>query len=164
MQYCPFQTHQLRHTARFVYAWGGYLVFTDHYAPEECAPGRFPVREVAIRCSTHAYEGRFSAESNDAPVYRTCYVGERVGAWEVASLKREFDPGRGIVTQRCWSANKLRPGRQWFVKFWVPIPLVLFRARESRMFRLEAEAVLRDGRTVGSNVHFDDVSHLRMAC
>jgi hypothetical protein len=148
-----------------VHAWSGYLTFIDRSYQGNHA--MFPLHGIDLRCSTHSYEGRFSLESNDEPIYTARYTGDAIAGAEVDELKKEFDCERGIVLQfDSWHADVSRPG-VWSVKFYVPIPIWLFRGRDTRIFRLEALARVLDDRswtdmTVQSNTCFDGISHLRM--
>jgi len=76
-----------------------------------------------------------------------------------------FDPSHGIITQEGWSDAQVRKN-QWYIKFWVPIPVSLFRKKETRMFRLKASVSAVDDRmwkkvTVFSGTVVADISHLR---
>ena len=145
---------------RSTYAWTGLLVITDLKGDSG-----FPIKSIAIECSTHAYEGRFSLESNALPVYSTAYVGSTMRRREAASLGQDFDPELGIVLEKSWSRNPDMPN-QWYVRFWVPVPMDLFRTRETRMFRLQARVDVwdSDAGTVtssSSGITLGDVTHLR---
>ena len=76
-----------------------------------------------------------------------------------------FDPSFGIVMQEDWSDAQVRKN-QWYVKFWVPIPISLFRKKDTRMFRLKASVSVVDDRmwkkvTLHSGTVVADISHLR---
>ena len=141
-----------------VHAWSCYVSVIDRC--EE--GGHFPIEDLDIRLSTHSYEG------HEVPLYTTSHIGNTVRRGkEVDALKREFDLNLGIVTASEWQANPSRAG-QWFLKVWAPVPLSLFRDRDTRMFKLEASARVIDDRSWGrglvhSDAVFDDVSHLRKA-
>ena len=71
----------------------------------------------------------------------------------------------GIITQGDWSDAQVRK-HQWYIKFWVPIPISLFRKKDTRMFRLKASVSAVDDRmwkkvTVFSGTVVADISHLR---
>jgi len=140
-------------------AWPGIIVLTDHEASV-----RFPpIHAVEIECATHAYEGRFSTETNALPVFSTHFRGATFSK-ELAEAQ-VFDPSHGIITQEGWSDAQVRKN-QWYIKFWVPIPVSLFRKKETRMFRLKASVSAVDDRmwkkvTVFSGTVVADISHLR---
>lgn len=147
---------RLTHYHSHVHAWAAFVSVSDRCKD----PSHFPIEDLDIRLSTHSYEG------HEAPLYTTTHIGNTVRrSKEIDALKREFDPTLGIVTASEWQINPKRPG-QWFLKIWAPVPLTLFRDRDTRMFKLEAHAKVVDDRSwsrgfVHSDVVFDDVSHLR---
>jgi hypothetical protein len=144
-----------------LFAWPGILVLTDNEASV-----RFPpVHAIEIECATHAYEGRFSTETNALPVFSTRFQGKTFSKKELAEAQKVFDPSLGIITQEDWSDAQVRKN-QWYIKFWVPIPVSLFRKKETRMFRLNASVSAVDDRmwkkvTVFSGTVVADISHLR---
>lgn len=144
-----------------MFAWPGILVLTDNEASV-----RFPpVHAIEIECATHAYEGRFSTETNALPVFSTRFQGKTFSKKELAEAQKVFDPSLGIITQEDWSDAQVRKN-QWYIKFWVPIPVSLFRKKETRMFRLNASVSAVDDRmwkkvTVFSGTVVADISHLR---
>ena len=84
---------------------------------------------------------------------------------ELAENKKVFDPSLGIIMQEGWSDAQVRKN-QWYIKFWVPIPVSLFRKKDTRMFRLRASISAVDERmwkkvTVYSGTVVADISHLR---
>ena len=124
-----------------------------------------PVHAIEIECATHAYEGRFSTETNALPVFSTRFQGKTFSKKELAEAQKVFDPSLGIITQEDWSDAQVRKN-QWYIKFWVPIPVSLFRKKETRMFRLNASVSAVDDRmwkkvTVFSGTVVADISHLR---
>ncbi len=138
------------------------LVLTDNEASVDDLP---PIHAVEIDCATHAYEGRFSTETNAVPVFSTCFRGVRFSKKELAEAQKVFDPSLGIVMQEDWSDAQVRKN-QWYVKFWVPIPISLFRKKDTRMFRLRASVSVVDDRmwkkvTLYSGTVVADISHLR---
>lgn len=144
-----------------LYAWPGILVLTDNEASVDFPP----IHAVEIECATHAYEGRFSTETNAVPVFSTCYRGVGLSKKELVDSQKVFDPSLGIVMQEDWSDAQVRRN-QWYVKFWVPVPISLFRKKDSRMFRLRASVSVVDDRmwkkvTVRSGTVVADISHLR---
>ncbi|KAI0046542.1 hypothetical protein FA95DRAFT_1360443 [Auriscalpium vulgare] len=145
-----------------VYAWQGLLVVTDRAAGGAgVAP---PLNRVDIACSTHAYEGRYSGETNALPVFSTAFRGRRRSGREAVAGARDFCADTGIVLANMWHAHPQH--RQWYAKFWVPIPLDLFGNRDTRMFRFKAQVELYDDWadrmvTVSSGTIVADVSHLR---
>ena len=139
---------------------------TDHEASV-----RFPpIHSVEVECATHAYEGRFSTESNALPVFSTRFLGATFSKKELAvqaqaQALKMFDPSRGIIMQEDWSDAQVRKN-QWYIKFWVPVPVSLFRKKETRMFRLRASVCAVDDRmwkkvSVYSGTVVADISHLR---
>jgi hypothetical protein len=97
-------------------------------------------------------------------VFSSCFQGACFSR-EFAETHKVFDPSLGIVMQENWSDAKVRKN-QWYIKFWVPIPISLFRKRETRMFRLRASVSAVDDRmwkkvTVYSGTVVADISHLR---
>ncbi|KAI0255702.1 hypothetical protein BJV78DRAFT_1172565 [Lactifluus subvellereus] len=143
-----------------LHAWPGILVLTDHQA----ALNFPPIHAIEIECATHAYEGRFSTETNAVPVFSTRFKGTCFSK-EFKNMPKVFDPLLGIVMQENWSDAQVRKN-QWYIKFWVPIPISLFRKRETRMFRLKASVSAVDDRmwkkvTVYSGTVVADISHLR---
>jgi hypothetical protein len=144
-----------------LYAWPGILVFTD----KEASVNFPPIHAVEIECATHAYEGRFSTETNALPVFSTCFQGAHFSKKELlAEPQKVFDPSLGIIMQEDWSDAQVRKN-QWYVKFWVPIPISLFRKKDTRMFRLRASVSVVDDRmwkkaTVYSGTVVADISHL----
>lgn len=123
-----------------------------------------PIHAVEIECATHAYEGRFSSENNALPVFSTCFQGAAFSKKELAEAQ-VFDPSLGIITQEGWSDAQVRKN-QWYIKFWVPIPVSLLRKKETRMFRLKASVSAVDDRmwkkvSVLSGTVVADISHLR---
>jgi len=141
-------------------AWPGILVLTDN-EPSVRFP---PIHAVEIECATHAYEGRFSTETNALPVFSTNFRGTTFSKKELAEAQ-VFDPSLGIIMQEVWSDAQVRKN-QWYIKFWVPIPISLFRKKETRMFRLKASVSAVDDRmwkrvTVSSGAVVADISHLR---
>ncbi|KAI0299282.1 hypothetical protein BC826DRAFT_967135 [Russula brevipes] len=141
-------------------AWPGILVLTDN-EPSVRFP---PIHAVEIECATHAYEGRFSTETNALPVFSTNFRGTTFSKKELAEAQ-VFDPSLGIIMQEEWSDAQVRKN-QWYIKFWVPIPISLFRKKETRMFRLKASVSAVDDRmwkkvTVSSGAVVADISHLR---
>lgn len=143
-----------------LFAWPCILILTDNEASV-----RFPpVHALEVECATHAYEGRFSTESNALPVFSTHFRGATFSKKELAQAQ-VFDPEMGIIMQADWSDAQVRRN-QWYVKFWVPIPLSLFRKKDTRMFRLRASVTAVDDRmwkkvTVYSGTVVADISHLR---
>ncbi|VDB84894.1 unnamed protein product [Peniophora sp. CBMAI 1063] len=139
-----------------VHAWAAFVSVTDRLRDSS----HFPIEDLDIRLSTHSYEG------HEAPLYTTSHIGNTVRRGkELEALKEEFDSSLGIVSGSEWQVNPQRAG-QWFLKIWAPVPLALFRDRDTRMFKLEASASVVDDRTWGrgvvqSRAVFDDVSHLR---
>ncbi|KAH9026388.1 hypothetical protein EDB85DRAFT_175300 [Lactarius pseudohatsudake] len=148
-------------TAHCLYAWPGILVLKDNQASVD-----FPaVHAVEIECATHAYEGRFSTETNALPVFSTFFRGAHLSKKELAESEKVFDPSLGIIMQEDWSDAQVRKN-QWYVKFWVPIPISLFRKKDTRMFRLRASVCVVDERmwkkvTLHSGTVVADISHLR---
>jgi len=146
-----------------LHLWPGILTLTDHDASV-----RFPpIHAVEIECATHAYEGRFSTESNALPVFSTRFRGVTFSKKELAQAQAQkvYDASRGIIMQPDWSDAQVRKN-QWYIKFWVPIPLSLFRKKDTRMFRLRASVTAVDDRmwkkvTVYSGTVVADISHLR---
>lgn len=143
-----------------MYAWPGILVLTDN----EVSARSPPIHAVEVDCATHAYEGRFSTESNALPVFSTRFQGATFSKRELAQAQM-FDPEMGIIMQGDWSDAQVRKN-QWYIKFWVPIPLSLFRKKDTRMFRLRASVTAVDDRmwkkvTVYSGTVVADISHLR---
>jgi len=143
-----------------LYAWPGILVLTDN----ETSVRFPPIHAVEIECATHAYEGRFSTETNALPVFSTRFQGATFSKKELAEAQL-FDPSLGVITQEGWSDAQVRKN-QWYIKFWVPIPVSLFRKKETRMFRLKASVSAVDDRmwkkvTVFSGSVVADISHLR---
>ncbi|KAH9066527.1 hypothetical protein EDB87DRAFT_1586611 [Lactarius vividus] len=144
-----------------LYAWPGILVLKDNQASVD-----FPaVHAVEIECATHAYEGRFSTETNALPVFSTFFRGAHLSKKELAESERVFDPSLGIIMQEDWSDAQVRKN-QWYVKFWVPIPISLFRKKDTRMFRMRASVCVVDDRmwkkvTLHSGTVVADISHLR---
>ena len=147
-----------------LYAWPGILVLTDN----EASVGDFPpIHRVEIECATHAYEGRFSTETNAVPVFSTCFRGACFSKKELAdsTAQKVFDPSLGIIMQDDWSDAQVRKN-QWYVKFWVPVPISLFRKKDTRMFRLKASVIVVDDRmwkkvALHSGTVVADISHLR---
>jgi hypothetical protein len=145
-----------------LYAWPGILVLTDN---EAATSTKFPpIHSIEVECATHTYEGRFSTETNALPVFSTRFEGACFSK-EFMETQKVFDPSLGIVMQENWSDAKVRKN-QWYIKFWVPIPVSLFRKRETRMFRLKASVSAVDDRmwkrvTVYSGTVVADISHLR---
>ncbi|KAI9428972.1 hypothetical protein H4582DRAFT_1936640 [Lactarius indigo] len=143
-----------------LYAWPGILVLKDNQASVD-----FPaIHAVEIECATLAYEGRFSTETNALPVFSTCFRGAHFSKKELAE-SLVFDPSLGIIMQEDWSDAQVRKN-QWYVKFWVPIPISLFRKKDTRMFRLRASVCVVDDRmwkkvTLHSGTVVADISHLR---
>jgi hypothetical protein len=146
-----------------LHAWPAILILTDH---EASVSDRFPpIHSVEIECATHAYEGRFSTESNALPVFSTRFTGATFSKRELAQAQKVFDPSQGIIMQPDWSDAQVRKS-QWYIKFWVPVPLSLFRKKDTRMFRLRASVTAVDDRmwkkvTVYSGTVVADISHLR---
>ncbi|KAI0313202.1 hypothetical protein OF83DRAFT_1175907 [Amylostereum chailletii] len=143
-----------------IYAWGGILVLSDLEGGSGCV-----IESINLDCSTHAYEGRFSLETNSLPVYSTSFIGSTLRKKDVSSLTRDFDPELGVVLEKNWTRNVDRPD-QWYVKFWVPVPMDLFRTRDTRMFRMEAQVKVVDSRTyarasASSGMVLGGISHLR---
>ena len=124
-----------------------------------------PIHAVEIECATHAYEGRFSTETNAVPVFSTCFRGVCFSKKELAESQKVFDPSLGIIMQEDWADAQVRKN-QWYVKFWVPVPISLFRKKDTRMFRLRASVGVVDDRmwkkvTLQSGTVVADISHLR---
>ncbi|KAI0272389.1 hypothetical protein BC834DRAFT_345126 [Gloeopeniophorella convolvens] len=144
-----------------MHAWPGLLVLTDN----EASPGDFPpIYSVDLDCATYAYEGRFSSETNALPVFSTRFQGACLPKKELTESQKELNPELGIVMQDEWSDAQVREN-QWYVKFWVPIPVSLFRKKDTRMFRLRATISVVDNRmwkkvTVYSGTVVADISHL----
>jgi hypothetical protein len=143
-----------------LYAWPGIIVLTDNESSFKFPP----VHALEIECATHAYEGRFSTETNALPVFSTRFAGATFSKKELAEAQA-FDPSLGIITQEDWSDAQVRKN-QWYIKFWVPIPISLFRKKDTRMFRLKASVSAVDDRmwkkvTVFSGTVVADISHLR---
>lgn len=147
---------------RTLHLWPGILILTDHEASTMLPP----IHSVEIECATHAYEGRFSTESNALPVFSTRFQGATFSKKELAAQAlKMFDPSRGIIMQTDWSDARVRKN-QWYIKFWVPVPVSLFRKKETRMFRLRASVCAVDDRmwkkvSVYSGTVVADISHLR---
>jgi len=144
-----------------LYAWPGILVLTDKEASVDFPP----IHAVEIECATHAYEGRFSTETNAVPVFSTRFQGVCFSKKELAEPEKVFDPSLGIIMQEDWSDAQVRK-HQWYVKFWVPVPIALFRKKDTRMFRLRASVSVVDDRvwkkvTLHSGAVVADISHLR---
>jgi hypothetical protein len=136
------------------------LILTDN----ESSVRMPPIHAVEVECATHAYEGRFSTESNALPVFSTRFQGATFSKKELAQVQM-FEPEMGIIMQEDWSDAQVRKN-QWYIKFWVPIPLSLFRKKDTRMFRLRASVTAVDDRmwkkvTVYSGTVVADISHLR---
>ncbi|KAF8488870.1 hypothetical protein F5888DRAFT_1809320 [Russula emetica] len=143
-----------------LHAWPGILILTDN----ESSVRMPPIHAVEVECATHAYEGRFSTESNALPVFSTRFQGATFSKKELAQVQT-FEPEMGIIMQEDWSDAQVRKN-QWYIKFWVPIPLSLFRKKDTRMFRLRASVTAVDDRmwkkvTVYSGTVVADISHLR---
>lgn len=143
-----------------MYAWPGILILTDN----EVSVRLPPIHAVEVECATHAYEGRFSTESNALPVFSMRFQGSTFTKKELAQA-HVFDPDMGIIMQADWSDAQVRKS-QWYIKFWVPVPLSLFRKKDTRMFRLRASVTAVDDRmwkkvTVYSGTVVADISHLR---
>jgi len=143
-----------------LHAWPGILILTDNESSVDFPP----IHSLEVECATHAYEGRFSTETNAIPVFSTCFQGAAFSKKELAQAQM-FDPSLGIIMQADWSDAQVRKN-QWYIKFWVPIPLSLFRKKDTRMFRLRASVTTVDDRmwkrvTVHSRTVVDDISHLR---
>ena len=124
-----------------------------------------PIQALEIECATHAYEGRFSTETNALPVFSTRFQGATFSKKDLLETQKVFDPSMGIITQEDWSDAQVRQN-QWYIKFWVPIPVSLFRKKDTRMFRLKASISAVDDRmwkklTVSSGTVVADISHLR---
>ncbi|KAI0306037.1 hypothetical protein B0F90DRAFT_957879 [Multifurca ochricompacta] len=141
-----------------LHAWPGILVLTDNKGSVKFPP----IHAVDVECATYAYEGRFSTETNAVPVFSTHFQGACFSQKELAEV---FDPSLGIVMQEDWSDAQDRKN-QWYIKFWVPIPIYLFSKKDSRMFRLRATASVVDDRvwkkvTVYSGTVVADISHLQ---
>ncbi|KAH9967441.1 hypothetical protein BC827DRAFT_593010 [Russula dissimulans] len=144
-----------------LHAWPGILVLTDNEASVKFPP----VHAIEIECATHAYEGRFSTETNALPVFSSQFQGAMFSKKELAQTQKVFDPSLGIIMQEGWSDAQVRKN-QWYIKFWVPIPVSLFRKKDTRMFRLKASVSAVDDRmwkkvTVYSGTVVADISHLR---
>jgi len=145
-----------------LYAWPGILVMTDNEESVDFPP----IHRVEVECATHAYEGRFSTETNAVPVFSTCFRGACFSKRELAeSSQKVFDPSLGIIMQEDWSDAQVRKN-QWYVKFWVPVPISLFRKKDTRMFRLRASVTVVDDRmwkkvALHSGTVVADISHLR---
>ena len=144
-----------------MHAWPGILVLTDNEASFKFPP----IHGLEIECATHAYEGRFSTETNALPVFSTRFQGATFSKKELAEAQKAFDPSLGVITQGDWSDAQVRKN-QWYIKFWVPIPVSLFRKKDTRMFRLKASVNVVDDRmwkkmTVFSGTVVADISHLR---
>lgn len=136
---------------------------TDHHEASANFP---PIHAVEVECATHAYEGRFSTETNALPVFATRFEGATFSKEELAQAQKVFDPSLGILMQADWSDARQVRQNQWYIKFWVPIPLSLFRKKDTRMFRLRASVTAVDDRmwkkvTVYSGTVVADISHLR---
>lgn len=143
-----------------LYAWPGIIVLTDNESSFKFPP----IHALEIECATHAYEGRFSTETNALPVFSTRFAGATFSKKELAEAQ-VFDPSLGIITQEDWSGAQVHKN-QWYIKFWVPIPISLFRKKDTRMFRLKASVSAVDDRmwkkvTVFSGTVVADISHLR---
>ena len=124
-----------------------------------------PIHAVEIECATHAYEGRFSTETNAVPVFSTSFRGVCFSKKELAESQKVFDPSLGIIMQEEWADAQVRKN-QWYVKFWVPVPISLFRKKDTRMFRLKASLSVVDDRMwkkvmLHSGTVVADISHLR---
>ena len=144
-----------------MHAWPGILILTDHEASVRLPP----IHALEVECATHAYEGRFSTETNALPVFSTRFQGAAFSKKQLAQAQKVFDPTLGIIMQADWSDAQVRKN-QWYIKFWVPIPVSLFRKKDTRMFRLRASVTAVDDRmwkkvTVYSGTVVADVSHLR---
>jgi hypothetical protein len=144
-----------------LHAWPGILILTGQDASVKLPP----IHSVEIECATHAYEGRFSTETNALPVFSTRFEGATFSKKELAREQKVFDPSLGIIMQAGWSDTQVREN-QWYIKFWVPIPLSLFRKKDTRMFRLRASVTAVDDRmwkkvTAYSGTVVAGISHLR---
>jgi len=144
-----------------LHAWPGILILTDN----ETSVRFPPIHSIEIECATHAYEGRFSTETNALPVFSSRFQGASFSKKELTQTEKVFDPSMGIIMQEDWSDAQVRKN-QWYIKFWVPIPVSLFRKKETRMFRLKASVSAVDDRmwkkvTVYSGTVVADISHLR---
>lgn len=173
-----------------IHALEGVLLLTDFQHATGSTPIP-PTHTLDIQCQTYAYEGRFSSENNDLPVFFTEFLGQRLSKADASSLllnlasfntsspelcpssDLDFNPETGIAIQKEWKFVPQSPhGKtQWYLKFWVPIPVALFRKMETRMFTATAKVTVvepyPDGRgswktiPVLSTVATGDISHLK---
>ncbi|TFY71292.1 hypothetical protein EVG20_g1723 [Dentipellis fragilis] len=150
------------------YGWKGLLVLTDRQVSASTLP-EMPYVEIRLDCRTHTYDGPFSAESNDLPAFTIGFGGVSVDPANTDDMPHCMTPDDGIVVERGWKENRnvtLPRQRQWYVKFWVPVPMALFRKVEMRMFKVKAMASVVDDKTcrrtlIYSGVELGDISHLR---
>ncbi|KAJ7593383.1 hypothetical protein C8J56DRAFT_1162241 [Mycena floridula] len=141
---------------------------------QNCAiPPRPDFRCIDINCNSFDYNAR-QASSTVAPEYTVKYQGAVVTSRSM--IHPETGLMNGIVIRKTWGKAFPVPGsdsdsddevprdrKGWYLKIWVPVPVALFRTKESRAFRLKAAAWVGDEATGGIITAETDmvVSHLR---
>ncbi|KAH9931353.1 uncharacterized protein B0H18DRAFT_1209028 [Fomitopsis serialis] len=120
------------------YAWQG-LLFVADAKPYTGIRPHMPIIDLEIEWRTIDACSR-TLRSDAEPEYATIYEGAVLPG---AQILTQMDPARGIYTQPLWSY--LPPdypgtgeGGAWALRFWVPVPMRLFRGRDVRRFVLDA--------------------------
>lgn len=118
--------------------WEATLHFTDTEAGYNTL--RPPIDFLHILCN-RINEPTSPQVSVDLP-FSTYWDRERRTSDTMERMKFTMDPSRGIIVRHDWEEVKgsRQCERQWDLKFWVPIPVDLFKGIESRFFRLEVQA------------------------
>ncbi|KAH9828963.1 uncharacterized protein C8Q71DRAFT_452339 [Rhodofomes roseus] len=149
------------------YAWQGLLVVTDA-KPYTGIPPRLPMLDIDLEWRTIDTRAR-TLRSDSEPEYAAHYEGAALPGTQILA---QMKPTRGIYTQPVWTF--LQPdwpgagaGGAWALRFWVPVPMHLFRGRDVRRFVVDARVVFggggcEDTAGVGHSERVDvTIEHLR---
>ncbi|KAI0724747.1 hypothetical protein C8Q72DRAFT_889603 [Fomitopsis betulina] len=126
------------------YAWQGVLYVKDlHPHPDGHPP--LPVVDIDIEWRTVDACAR-TLRSDGEPEYTAHFDGVALPGTQILA---QMNPSRGICTQPMWKyvpppLSRAGAGGAWTLRFWVPVPMHLFRGRDVRRFVLDARVMFAE--------------------
>ncbi|CCM00573.1 uncharacterized protein FIBRA_02607 [Fibroporia radiculosa] len=120
-----------------VYAWSGVIYITDN-KPYAGPPRESPIHDLDIEW--WMVDASYASEPDMRPDYSTAFAGQMLAP---SQLVERFDPSLGICTDLGWvylpsNLSNTGAGGSWALRFWVPVPMAIFRGRECCKFQVQA--------------------------
>ncbi|KAI0816888.1 hypothetical protein BC628DRAFT_1424171 [Trametes gibbosa] len=149
-----------------VYAWSGTLVVRDRRPPTHIYT-REIIQDLDIHFQaiaaplSHPPLSTATAFHPQNVAWQTSYLGCQIRTRKDPMYVPTLDAASGIVVEKEYKfIEPTRPNGPfvWHIRFWVPVPLVLFASAEHRTFLCDASVSMHYGDEQASFVFADSVS------